>query len=310
MVASEVHTLLVVCRTGDGGARTSVRERARGVLVRVHEEAPFVQPVIRIAPILVAALVLAHGTVSAQGVDLTVFLGRAYPIYDDRLTLRPSVPSLPGVDISVAGTPEIRADGGPVFGGALAFEFGVFGIEGRLDATNVGFELEGARYDLQATQPPFQGLQASVSIEDGRFDTDTLYLLSINARLRTPGPVGIVASGGLSYLPDFSITGTAPLSVQLSGIPIALGVSPRLRLQASPGQSEHSFGVNGGAGLRIGAGRIAFMAEVRAFYFREYELRFGVEDAPEIIGDLLDSIAPIRFEPVILNAQAGIVLKF
>jgi hypothetical protein len=255
-------------------------------------------------------LVLAHGTASAQGVDLTVFLGRAYPIYDERLTLRPSVPSLPGVDIGVAGTPEIRADGGPVFGGALAFEFGVFGIEGRLDATEVGFELDGARYDLRATQPPFQGLQASVSIEDGRFDTDTLYLLSLNARLRTPGPVGIVASGGLSYLSDFTITGTVPLSVQLSGIPIGPGVSPRLRLQVTPGESGNRFGVNGGVGLRVGGSRVAFMAEVRGFYFREYELRFGVEDAPEIIDDLLDSIAPVRFEPVIVNAQAGIVLKF
>ena len=48
--------------------------------------------------------------------DLTLFLGRAYPIYDERLTLRPSAPSLPGVDINVTKAPVIRADGGRVLG--------------------------------------------------------------------------------------------------------------------------------------------------------------------------------------------------
>jgi hypothetical protein len=247
---------------------------------------------------------------SGQGMDLTIFLGRAYPLYDDRLILRPALPSLPGVDVTVAGTPEISAEGGPVFGGALAFELGVFGIEGRLDATEVSLDLTGARYDLRATQPPFQGLSASVTIADGRFDADRLYLLSLNARLRTPGPIGLVASGGLSYLPDVTITGTVPLSLQLTGLPSLPGVAPRLTLEATPGESANSIGVNGGAGLRIGGGRLAFMAEVRAFYFREFELRFGVEDAPEIIQSLLDGIEPVRFEPVFVNAQAGLVFKF
>ena len=57
---------------------------------------------------------------------------------------RPSTPTVPGVDIDVVGSPLIKADGGPVFGGALAFEFGVLGIEGRLDATEVGLEFTGA----------------------------------------------------------------------------------------------------------------------------------------------------------------------
>jgi hypothetical protein len=40
---------------------------------------------------------------------------------------------------------------------ALAFEWGVLGLEGRLDATDVGLEFTGARYDLRGTQPPFEG---------------------------------------------------------------------------------------------------------------------------------------------------------
>jgi hypothetical protein len=245
----------------------------------------------------------------AQGGDFTFFVGGVYPVYDERLTLRPSVPSLPGVDISVTGTPELRANGGLVFGGALAFELGVLGIEGRLDASDIAFDLTGARYDLRADGPPLDGLTASITIGDGRLDTERLYLLSINARLRTPGPIGVVASGGLTYLPDVSITGSAPLAVEVGGISLP-GFDPRVRLRAAPGESDHRFGLNGGAGLRIGGSRIAVTGEVRVFYFQDYELRFGVDDAPSELDDVLAALAPIEFDPVIVNAQVGLVFRF
>src|SRR5688572_32400179 len=67
-----------------------------------------------------------------------------------------------------------------------------------------------------------------------------------------------------------------------------------------PGQSDHRWGVNGGAGLRIG-GRVALVGEVRVFYFREYELRFEAEDGFDILEELLAGLAPVRFEPVFIN---------
>lgn len=242
--------------------------------------------------------------------DLTIFLGRAFPTFDERLVLRPSIPSLPEVDVTVDRIPELRTDGGPVFGVALAVEAGVLGIEGRVDATDVGFDFTGARYELRATTPPFQGLAGSAELGDGRFDVERLYLLSLNLRLRTPGPVGLVASGGLSYLPEVSISGTVPTSIQIAGVPSLPILAPPLQLTAAPDESSHRFGVNGGAGLRIGGDRIALMAEARVFYFREYELRFGVGGAPAVIDDLLSSIDPVGFEPVIVNAQAGLVIRF
>jgi len=260
--------------------------------------------------VLAAVAMAAAPHAFAQGGDLTVFVGRAYPVYDERLTLRPSVPSLPGADITVTGTPELRAAGGLVAGAALAFELGVLGIEGRLDSTGIGFDVTGARYDLRTSAPPFQGLTGAVVIGDGRLDADRLNLLSLNARLRTPGPVGLVASGGFSYLPDVSISGSVPLSAQIVGLPVFSSLDAPLRLRAAPGESNHRFGVNGGAGLRIGGRWVALMAEVRAFYFREYELRFGVDGAPALVTDLLDGLAPVRFEPVIVNAQAGLVFRF
>jgi hypothetical protein len=258
--------------------------------------------------VLAVAVLLAAAPAAAQGVDLTIFAGRAYPIYEERLTLRPSSPSLPGVNITVAESPVLSADGGPVFGASLAFQLGPLGIEGRLDATNVRFDFSGARYELTGAQPPFNSISAVITMDDGRLDADRISLLSLNARLRTPGPVGLVVSGGLSYLPDIRVTGAVPLTLQVGGIPLP-DVNAALTLRATPGQSEHRWGVNGGAGLRIG-GRVGLMAEVRGFYFREYELRFAIDDAPELVEDLLEAIDPVRFTPIFVNAQVGLVIRF
>ena len=258
------------------------------------------------------AVVLVLGTggsAAAQGFDLTFFVGKAFPTYDERLTLRPSTPSVPGAEVTVDGSPLIEASGGPVFGGALAFEWGILGVEGRLDATEVGLDLTGARYNLRGIQPPFEGLMARVTISDGAFDADRIGLVSANVRVRTPGPVALVASGGLSYLPDINVTGSLPLRVEVSGVPTAFDLNQRITLRAAPGQSEDRWGVNGGLGLRLG-GRLALIGEVRVFYFQDYELRFGAENGSEILNELLAGLAPVRFDPVFVNAQAGVTFKF
>ena len=205
--------------------------------------------------------------VSAQ-VDLTIFVAAAYRVR--RAAHSSAIGAFAaGREVTVSGSPEITANGGLVVGGALAFEAGVLGIEGRIDSTAVAFDLTGARYDVRASSGPFQGLTGSVTVGDGQFDADRFQLLSINARLRTPGPICLVVSGGFSYLPNITITGSVPLSAELAGFPIVSGLAPRLRLEVAPGESEHRFGVNGGAGLRIGGGRVAIMGEVRVFYFRD-----------------------------------------
>ena len=268
-------------------------------------------PKISLATLAMSALVVLAGSgrAAAQTVDLTFFLGRAFPTYDERLTLRPPAPSLPGADVTVVGSPVLEADGGPVFGGALAVEWGVIGIEGRLDATDVGLQFTGARYDFRGTQPPFENLSASLTIADGRFDAETIGLVSANLRLRTPGPVGLVVSGGLSYLPGITVNGTVPVSLSVPGLPAVPGLDARLTLRAVPGQSDHQWGVNGGAGLRVG-GRVAFTGEVRAFYFRSHELRFEAINDIDIFEDLLDGLEPIRFDPIFVNAQVGVTFRF
>jgi hypothetical protein len=96
--------------------------------------------------------------------------------------------------------------------------------------------------------------------------------------------------------------------VEVSGVPLP-DINPRLTLRVAPGQSEDRWGVNGGAGLRIG-GRVALMGEVRVFYFKDYELRFGAENSGEILDEVLSGLAPVRFDPVFINAQAGVTFRF
>jgi hypothetical protein len=256
-------------------------------------------------------LAVLPGTIepaAAQSIDLTVFGGLAYPLYDERLTLRAPSPSLPGVDVTVSNDPVLRGDGGPVVGGALAVEFGILGIEGRVDSVDAGLEFTGARYDLRGTAFPFQGLTASIIASPGRFDAERISLLSLNARIRTPGPIGLIASGGVSYLPDIEVSGSVPLTVDAPDLP-ALGINAGLTLRGTPGQSEHRFGLNGGAGLRIGR-RVALLAEIRGFYFRDYELRFGTASGPDLLDDLLAEAEPVRFSPVFVNAQVGLSFRF
>ena len=255
-----------------------------------------------------AAVLIGPLRADAQEIDVTLFGGLAYPLYDERLTLSPANPSIPGVDITSISTPVLSADGGAVIGGAVALEFGVLALEGRLDSVDAGLEFSGARYDLRGTTFPFQGLTASIVASPGRFDAERIPLLSLNARIRTPGPIGIIASGGLSYLPDIDVSGSVPLTVDAPGLP-ALAVEAALTLRGTPQQSEHRFGVNGGAGLRVG-GRVALVAEVRGFYFREYELRFGTADGPELLDDLLADAEAVRFSPVFVNAQVGVTFRF
>jgi hypothetical protein len=265
-------------------------------------------------PFVLAGLLAALSVPAAspaQHLDLTLFGGAAFPVLDGQLVLRaPGTPTVPGVEITASGTPELRTDGGLVFGAALALEFGILALEGRLDSTAVGFDVTGARYGLLVTEPPLQGLTGSVTVGDGRMDLRRLNIVSVNLRLRTPGPIALIASGGVSYLPDIEVEGSVPLEVEIGGQPVLPTVDPRITLVATPDQSSDRWGLNAGAGIRIGAGRLAFLGEARFFYFGDYQLRFAAVDPLPFLPELAESISTFRFEPVFLNAQAGIVIRF
>jgi len=41
-----------------------------------------------------------------------------------------------------------------------------------------------------------------------------------------------------------------------------------------------------------------------------YELRFGLENGPATLDDLIADLAPVRVDPVFINAQVGVTFKF
>jgi hypothetical protein len=88
-----------------------------------------------------------------------------------------------------------------------------------------------------------------------------------------------------------------------------LDLDASLTIRGVPGQSQHRWGVNGGAGVRIG-GRVALVGEVRVFYFREYELRFTAENDLGVLDGLAAGLGPVRFDPVFVNAQVGVSFRF
>jgi hypothetical protein len=256
--------------------------------------------------ILVTLLTIMVPATAAAGWDLSVWVGKAYPTYDQELVVRfPTVPVIPGMTIDADGVPEIRGNGGPVYGGSIAYD-GIFGLEGRLDLVEVAVEFTGAQYNVAFSPPAFGTASGRLTVGDVTFEPDRLKVISLNARLRTPGPVGLFASGGFSYLPGFEARGTVPLSFQLQGIS---GVAqPTLRVRVDPEETEHSFGVNGGGGVRIG-GRVGVFAEARVFYFKSYELNLAFDDAQPLVDLLLDEIDPVRFRPVIFNAVVGLSIR-
>ena len=242
--------------------------------------------------LLVSLVFLSTAERASAQVDLTIFVGSAYPVYDDRLTLRPSVPSLPGAEVTVSGSPEITATGGLVVGGALAFEAGVLGIEGRIDSTAVGLNLAGARYDVRASSGPLQGLTGSVTVGDGQFDADRFQLLSINARLRTPGP--FVSS----CLEASATCRTSPSQAQSrcrrkwrasrSSVASRRACAWRLRREnrsielastVAPGSESAA------AGSAHGRSADFLLPRVRA--------GFNVADAPPVVEDLLEGLDPV-----------------
>ena len=119
----------------------------------------------------------------------------------------------------------------------------------------------------------------------------------------------MIASGGLSYLSEHHCNRVQYAAPGGPRHPGAARFRSEADARGDPGQSDHRWGVNGGAGLRIG-GRVALVGEVRVFYFREYELRFQAENGFDILNELLAGLAPVRFDPVFVNAQAGVTFRF
>jgi hypothetical protein len=264
--------------------------------------------------VLVGVAAMFAGRAGAADWEVGFLAGSAFPTYDERLSIRvPPIGSAPGIDVTGGDDFVLEANGGLVLGATVAWEFGgFFAIEGRVDSARVDLETTGTTYRFAVDVPGVPPVNATVAAGPGDIALERLFIYSGNLRLRTPGPVSFYASGGLSYLPSLRADSALPVRLDAGGLPLG-DIRGSLALVAEPSESESRVGFNGGAGLRVSLGSaLAVFAEARVFVFDSYDLRFDVEGSPELrlLDSAVQSLPPIRFDPILYNIAGGLIVRF
>ena len=264
--------------------------------------------------------VLAAGT-SSEGAELEIaaYAGKVLPFYEQRIVANlGSGTPIAGVTLRQEQPFELTAKGGLTFAGSVTVWLAdPIGIEGRYDSADVDLESIGPVYrmTLAAPLPP-----ASFLLSPGAtlLDLQPVTPISLNLRFRTPGPIRIFVSGGLSYLPDLKLNVRQELSVSIAGLPqLGLG-AVSLRATARPEEegSEGRLGVNVGAGLQISlGGGFSLVADGRAFLFKKQVLEWSVGSSASIVPAqavtaLAEQLEPVRFNPAYFHLVGGLALRF
>ncbi len=263
---------------------------------------------------LLALLFLTAQKGWAGQLEISAWVGPSLPFYSQSFQYSPPpVPPLPGVGLEQVGEFRFDASGGVSFGAGLAWHFaGPLGVELRVDSGAIEVTQEGAQFRVTVRPPaPLPPLALDVETQ-GTITLDRLLPISLNFRYRGGGRVGLVASGGLSYLPslDFAVTQELGLGAigGIGGIDL-----PTLPLEAG-GQIDGFWGVNAGLGVRFRlSDAVSANVEGRGFFFGERELDWKIEDfpiSPELGDRLREQLGPIRFTPGFFQATAGLSVRF
>lgn len=273
---------------------------------------------------LFIATLFAASAAGASGWEVQGFVGFTAPTYSQTFSWSPpALPSVPGVGIEQSGSFDLEATGGTAFGGSLTwFANHEFGIEARIDTADVSLETRNARFSVRVPlPPPLPDFDADFDLEPARVDLGRLRPLSLNLRLRTPGPVSLNLSGGISYLPELEVTIDQPLAVGVRGIDIAfgdvdLGEAP-IRASLDESTSNSRIGANLGVGLQIRlSDSVSLAVEARGFLFSEQRLVWSAAERPlnpaeqVVVDEVLRQLQPIEFSPALVNATAGISISF
>jgi hypothetical protein len=264
------------------------------------------------ALLFLLTLVPAKGR--AGELELSGWVGRSLPFYSQSFSYSPpAVPPFPGFSVEQVGGFEFDAGGGVAFGGGLAWHFaGSLGVELRVDSGAIDVNQEGATFRVTVRPPaPLPPLSFDVETQ-GTIALDRLLPVSLNLRYRGGGRVGVVASGGVSYLPSMDFLVTQELGIGaiggIGGIEL-----PTLPLEAG-GQIDAFWGVDAGLGVRIRLSeKVSANVEGRGFFFGEQELEWTIERfpvSPEIGEALRQQLDPIRFTPGFFQATAGLSVRF
>jgi hypothetical protein len=275
-------------------------------------------------PLVLALAVLAASVVGgAAELELTGYGGYTFPFYSQTFEYQPgpvTVP-IPGVTIEQRGSFAFEASGGPAFGGGATFYVTEgFGFEVRYDRADITVDTKASTYTVRVGLPaPFDPVLADLELARGTADLKAADPLSINLKIRTPGSVRFVVSGGVSRLGDLEFTveqtvglGVIALDLQESNVQVG---TIRVRGTAI---AESSWGGNFGLGLQIPIGEhAALVLEGRGFYFPKRTVEWEpVVDRPlsaielALLERLQDALPTVEFEPWWAQASAGFSIRF
>jgi hypothetical protein len=277
--------------------------------------------------VILLAVLLSPTLAHAGQLELALSVGRTAPRYNQIFRYDPPVTALPGVSVSQGGAFTLDAQGGFAGSAALTWEFlGSVGLEARVDVLSLQARTSGGRYDVQVTLPGgLPPVRTSADLSGGVLDVERPYPLSLNLRLRTPGRVRLLASGGVSYLPRLRASARQPIAIGPLDVLGALGGSVQLsslelRAEAIPTERDRGrFGVNAGLGLQLAlTERVALLADARAFVFSEQVLQWsaGVTGRPptaaeqQVLDQIQRELDPVKFRPTVYQASAGLALRF
>jgi hypothetical protein len=271
---------------------------------------------------VVTALIPA-ASASAGGFEIAGYAGRALPTYQQSFRYSPTLSGLPrGVSVQQEGAFTLDAKGGLAIGGGATWYFaGPLGLEGRVDSVEVKADITGAHFTATATLPPLPPITGSVDFPAGVVSVDRLRPLSLNLKLRTPGPVRLTLSGGASYLPEFKAEANQPVGLGVTGISggrlQVAAVSLTASTLSTQAGREGRLGANAGVGLQVALGsRLALVAEGRGFLFKKRKVVWNAGTPPRssleaaLLDEVLKRLEPVEFTPTTYQATAGLALTF
>ncbi len=275
-----------------------------------------------------AATLAAPCTCSAVGFEVAGYFGKAIPKYSQTFNYDPGLIStrIPGVRLTESGTFGIEASGGlAASGAATLYVFNWLGIEGRYDTAEIKAKVTDAHFDATADLPfPFAQLNGRLDLTDGTAQIDKAKPYSLNVKLRTPGPVRLTFSGGVSFLNDITATSRQTLALGVTGVtPVTIevakvGVNFSAQTVALESGSGGKVGGNAGAGLQIPIGsHLAVVGEARGFLFKKRKLVWSAvpDQLPtDTLGvafqNIVRSLQPVEFNPTFWQATGGLAISF
>jgi hypothetical protein len=279
--------------------------------------------------LLFVAALLAAGAAPVAGAsewEIQGLVGLTAPTYSQTFTwVPPPLPGIPGVDVEQSGTFDLKATGGLAYAGSLTwFPAGGVGLEARVDTGDVSLETRNARFSVRVPLPaPLPDIDTDLELEPATVDLERVTPLSLNLRLRTPGPIALNLSGGVSYLPSLQLAVVQPLTiVGVSGLDAVLGDLDlgEVPIRAMPAleDDDSRIGANLGLGLQIRLSEsVSLAVDARGFLFPEQRLVWsaapdrplnGVEQV--VVDEVLRQLEPIEFSPTLINATAGLSISF